>query len=224
MGVLADRAGRVGPDRVEVAEQDRLHPTAGGDVADDLLAHVLRPPVGALGAGRRILGDRNDRRLPVDGARRGEHQPPHPRVGHHLQQRDGRAQVVVVVRERLLDRLPHRLVGREVDHLVDTVDVECPSHGVAVPQVRLHRDQVGGGQRAERLDHPGRRVGVVVDDHDVASGVVQRHCGVGADVARSPGHEHCHVSLPRCPRTGSWLPRRVGPRSPPRRRRSPTVP
>ena len=63
--ILADRAARMGADRVEVAQRDRAGArVCGAPVAQDLLDHRLRVAVRVERPQRRVLGQRQRPGLP----------------------------------------------------------------------------------------------------------------------------------------------------------------
>jgi len=84
-----------------------------------------------------------------------------------------------------------------VNDLVNPVIGQGPAHGINVGGVGLDERQVGPGQGAQGVDGGRRRVGQVVEDDHVATGIVEGHRGVATDVARSAGDQDGHVRRPR---------------------------
>lgn len=205
-GVLANLARRVRAGGVEVAEGDRA-PDARlrvAQVLEDELDHVLCAAVARLGGEGGGFGDGDDGRAAVDGGGgavdeagglvrlhrlgntrgggRAEGQLAHFPLraeSHrtHLEEVDGRGDVVGVVLDRLLATLSDSLVRGEVDRAKDAadgvVDLEdlCDVGGVgevADEEVDLHVGLVGGGgiggkgaegEGRDALDGLGERVG-----------------------------------------------------------------
>ena len=84
-----------------------------------------------------------------------------------------------------------------MDDFVNPVIGQGPAHGVNVGGVGLDERQVGPGQGAQGVDGGRRRVGQVVEDDHLTTGIVEGHRGVTADVARSAGNQDGHVKRPR---------------------------
>src|SRR6478609_6315409 len=119
--VLADRAGRVRADGVEVA-QDRDAP--GGvdvrDIAQHRLDHHLGPPVRAVGLeGFVVLAIGHRSLVAVHGRGRGEHQRRAAVPAHSSQQGERRPEVVLVVVQWQLHTFTDGLQAGEVDDRVD---------------------------------------------------------------------------------------------------------
>ena len=195
--VLAQVAARMGSHRVEVTQQEGVEPARSGLGGQEFLAGDLGGAVRVGGADGRVLGDRQLRRLAVDGARRREDEAGHAVAAHGLDHADRRADVVAVVALRVGDRPAHRLERSEVDHLVDAVVGNGPSDRVGVGRIGLDEREVGPGQGPEGVDGGHRRVGEVIQHDHVATGFVEYRRRVASDVARSAGDEDGHVrSLP----------------------------
>ena len=192
--VLADESARMRADGVEVPQQHN-GPFAVGlcRIGEDLLAHVLRPAVGiraAAGAGALVHGHRIVRRIHRRG--RGEEDLLHAVRRHRLAEVDGRAEVVVVVPQRLLHRLPYRLETGKVEHAVKPVRIEKLIESCAVQKIHFVVFERLSG---DALDAPqALRVGVdeIVHHNDRMSGVQKLHAGVAADVSGAAGNENVH--------------------------------
>ena len=176
---------RRGPGHVEVAQRGPAQTRGVGVAAHRPLPRELGLAVGARRERRVVLGDRLRARLAVDRGARGVDDPPDPRRGHGPQQRDGAADVLLVVVQRHRDRLGHRLLRGEVHH-----PVERPPRG----QSGEHGGQVRVEQaRAQQLDVVGEALGQprreVVHHDGVVAGRAQRTHHVGADVAGPSGQQ-----------------------------------
>ena len=192
--VLADESARMRADGVEVPQQHDGPARIGlRRVGEDLLAHVFRPAVGvraAAGAGALLHGHGVVRRIHRCG--RGEEDLLHAVRGHRLAEVDGCAEIVVVVAQRLLHRLPHRLEPGKVEHAVKAVRVEKLVEGRAVEKIHFAEFE---RLSCDALDAPqALRVGVgeIVRHNDRVSGVQKLHAGVAADVSGAAGNENVH--------------------------------
>lgn len=105
---------------------------------------------------------------------------------------DGCAEVVVVVPQRLLHRLPYRLETGKVEHAVKPVRIEKLIESCAVQKIHFVVFERLSG---DALDAPqALRVGVdeIVHHNDRMSGVQKLHAGVAADVSGAAGNENVH--------------------------------
>jgi hypothetical protein len=168
-------------------------------VAQDLLTDLLGVAVRRFrGLHRRVFADRQRVGLAVDGARRAEDQPALRVLGGELEQVDEAAEVVAVVRERLLHRLADRLVGSEVDDAGEVGhagEERAASDRIGEVDVRPHR--LLAGDRGDAVEHG--RVGVrqVVGDDDLVAARQQFDRGVRTDEAEAPGDEdRLHACTP----------------------------
>ncbi len=188
--VLADQAALVRADRVEVTQQrDAPGRVRGRDVGQHALDHGLRRAVRIGGADRKVLADRQRVRIAVDGGRRTEHQPLDVGPRHRVDQRQRAGHVVVVVHQRLCDRLADRLQAREVDHRDDRVRREDTFERGRVAHVGLDEDRRGPRDALDAPDRFALAVDEVVDDDRHEAGGQQFDAGVRADVAGAAGDE-----------------------------------
>ena len=146
LGVLAHESRGVCPDGVEVAEKDDVPlGVCRVEVGEDLLDHPLGPAIGVgcglLGA---LLGERELVGVAVDRGGAGEDDVLATVVAHHVDEREGVAQVVGVVLDGLAHGLANCLEAGEVDHAVDVVLVKDGVHGLAVIDVGAVEGEVGG--------------------------------------------------------------------------------
>jgi hypothetical protein len=180
--VLALLAGRAGD--VEVAQRDRAEPVGAGLVGQHPVHGQLGVPVRVHGCVRRLLGDRDHVRLAVGGAGGGEHEAPHTRLSHRVQQVQGGDDVAAVVHRRLGDGLGHERDGSQVDHAVEAA-AQHPLGRLEVQQVHvLEADALGdrGAVAAvERVEHD-----------DLVAAVTKLARDVGADVAGAAGDQDPH--------------------------------
>lgn len=88
-------------------------------IADDHLAHLLRVAVGAVGVHRRRLRDGNRLRRAVHGRRRGVDKTLAVVLVHRRHEVERTRDIHVVVVDRNLARLAHRLERADEDHRVD---------------------------------------------------------------------------------------------------------
>jgi hypothetical protein len=166
----------------------------GGGVADHPLADQLRLPVRGLRAAGGVLGDDGRLGVAVDGGRGGEDEAAHARLDRRLQQGPQAFDVLLVVPERLVDRLADLLLPGGVDDAVDPVlgegageqfrvahGADDERHGLGQP-VLLPRGQVVQDDDAAR-----RRVPAA--SRSVAHLGEQSTHHVRADVARATGYQ-----------------------------------
>ena len=193
LGVLPDAAALVGADGVEVAEDHQGEAGVGPvEVPQNLLGHQLG---GAVGVGHRegeILSDGDGGRRAVHRGGGGEHQGKDLVLLHQLEQVQGAGQVVVVVFQRFLHRLPHRLEPGEVDDPVELVGAKDRLGGGVVQQVDLAERHLFAGDLLNALHHFGAGVAEVVQDHHLVSRVQQFHAGVASDVTGAAGDQQFH--------------------------------
>ena len=169
LGIFADLAADVCAHGIEVAQQHHAPLRIGsGDVAEDDLAHVLRPAVGVGAvAGLGALGERH---LVVAGVHRGgggEDNALAAVLLHDAAQGEGRVEVVVVIHHGLCHRLAHGLEAGEVD---DTVDVVCFKDGAElglITEIQLVKDGGLAGDLRHALHGLGLGVDQVIHDHHV---------------------------------------------------------
>ena len=125
---------------------------------------------------------------------------------HHVKQRQGARDIVVVIRPWLCHGLPHRLEPGEVDAAVEGAAlVKDPAEALPVTDVRLIK---GDGHVLPRLvpedlrhalQRDGAAVGEVVGHDDAVAGLDQLDDGVGADEARAAGDKNMHGQFSSCP-------------------------
>lgn len=187
-GVFPDLAARVGADGVEVAEKGyRKTGVRGGEVGQDFLVHQLRAAVGVDAAGRFGLFERDVLAGSVDCGARTEDQFVYSELRHCLAEGKGGIEVVLVVFERLLDRLADRLVACEVDDCVDLVFCEDFSEFAAVADVSNVKGRVAACKTVDPKDRFDTAVREVVDNDNIVTLSEKGQCGVGTDVAGTAG-------------------------------------
>mmetsp|Transcript_59436 Transcript_59436/g.140553 ORF Transcript_59436/g.140553 Transcript_59436/m.140553 type:complete len:323 (+) Transcript_59436:955-1923(+) len=188
--VFADATALVSADRVEVAQGCGLPGRVGdAEVAQDLLAHQLGGAVGVGGRGRCILAQRQLLGGAVDRRARAEHHARAAVAPHHLAGVDQAAEVVAVVGQRLRDRLPDRLEGREMHddgRPVAAKDLIQRSGVAHIGRFELDRRR---GQFRQAVQDDGRAVGEVVDANHAEAGLLECEPGVGGDVAGGAGEQ-----------------------------------
>ena len=196
--ILADQAGLVGADRVEVAQDDD-GPGVVGDVhvAQDLLLEELGRAVRVRGAADlALLSQRQLLGRAIDGGGRREDDLLDVVGAHGLEQHDGAVEVVVVVFDRLGDRLADGLERGEMNHPVDVVLGEDAVHQRLIADIALVALDGLAGDLLDAIERLGRRVAVVVHADNVVPLVQQLDIGVRTDVARAARYQNgSHVFL-----------------------------
>ena len=198
--VFADQAAFVCARRVEVAQVgDRPVRVGKLQVAQDVFAHQLGRAVGVGGGHRRVFAQGQMLRLrrAVNGGAGTEHQRLAGVLLHGIAQREQSAEVVAVIRERLLHAFSHRLEGREMHHRLDAVLRENGVHRGKVADIDLLEHRHLAAQSLEPVQYLRGTVREVVDAHHPESGGLQREPGVRGDVAGRTGEQDrapCHRS------------------------------
>ena len=161
----------------------------------------LVPPAVRLGAelarpvrGHRARGDGLGRRDRLDvavdrAARRGVHDPRDARPARRLEHVDRPADVDPGIPRRILDRLAHVDLRREVEDDVGPRADEHLGHALGVGDVDLVEGDPAAAGAVEVAD-PARRE--VVDDGHLVAAVEQGVDEVRSDEAGSAGHEGAH--------------------------------
>ena len=169
-----------------------------GGVGEDLLAHILCPAVGVravAGPRRFVHGHGVVRRVHRRG--RGEDELLDAVRRHCLAKMNGDAEVVVIVAQRLLHRLPHRL---ETGKMEDAVKGVCLEERVELcPVEKIGFADLDGlsGDLLHAADAFAAGVYEIVHNDDGMPCVEQLHAGVAADVAGAAGNENIHCNTSR---------------------------
>ena len=194
---LADKGGRVGSDRVEIAESYALDARIGTDrVTQDVLADLLGVAVrGGRALAWRFFRHRKIVRLTVDGGGRAEKHIAAALAVGDIDYVDEREEIVAIVFERIRDRLPYSLVGGEMDHGVYLVVVEEPLHGGEVAEVHLHERRALAEDAADPLVVGLVTVGHVIGHDDFVAGLGELHGHMAPDESGPAGDKngffHC---------------------------------
>ena len=159
LDLLAGAQLRVRTDRVEVAQAEGLEVGGVGGVTQDELHHELGGRIGGTGVQCGLLGHLEFFVSGIDRGRGGEQDAVHAVALHTLEQGDGLADVVVVVGQRLINRLRDDDLGRAVHDGVDLVLGEDAVEQVLVGDVALVEGAVADELAASR--------GQVVQDDDL---------------------------------------------------------
>ena len=184
LGILADAAGFVGADGIEVAQQhDVPLVVARVQVGKDLLEHRFGPAVGVGGVVlRAAFGDGHELRLAVHGGARREHDVLAAVLASNFAQNQGAGDVVPVVLKRLGHRLAYGLEAGEVDNDVHGVHGENGLQGGAVQNVRLVE-----GERGPRRNLAYRSAGHSRDGLGLfLVGQIGKHGRHAGDFAHAP--------------------------------------
>ena len=194
LGVFANVAAGVRADWVEVAQDGNAPRRVGRvHVAQQVLGHPLGAGIGVAGVQRVLLGQRQRLRLAVHRGRRAEYQRAHAGARHRFQQAQRADDVVVVVAQRLFQRLAHHLERGKVHH------GDCATVGQRVVERFGIADiapvgaQALAGQRLNAAQHVGRAVAEVIKYRNGVTGLEQLHTGVATDVTGTAGHQNSLV-------------------------------
>ncbi len=160
VGIFTDEAALVGADRVEVAQQHYGPTRIGfGQVTQYLFHHQLGATIGVGRAGGEIFPQRHRGRIAIHCGRRAEHQPEHARLCHLLAQHQGACDVVLVIGERDLARLPHRLETGEVDHRFNLVGGKQLLQAGSVQHISFNKGNRLAGDPLDPFERLGGGVG-----------------------------------------------------------------
>ena len=199
VGVLADEAGLVGTDGVEVTQQGHVQLRVSlADIGQDALGEGLGGAVGVgSGTNGEILGDGHRGGVAVDGGRRAEHEVVAVVAAHHVQNDQCAVQVVVVVFDGLGDALADSLVGGELD---DGVDVRALGedllHVLVSGHIRIVEAEVLPGDLLDAVEHHRGSIVVVVCHHHIVACVQQLDAGMAANITGTAGNQNCHSKIP----------------------------
>src|SRR5688500_2083735 len=189
--VLADTARRMRAGRIEIAQRYEAEIGVRARVVVQELFHdELRLAIG-IGRPERVrLRNRQLARLAVHRGRGAEHHPAHAVLRHRLEQGDGATDVVVVIQQRLLHRLAHRLQAGEVHNGFDRIGKNLFQRR-SIPDIRLMEgDARPGCQFGYAFQHATLGVRQVVDDGEAVARLGERDAGMRADVAEAAGDEY----------------------------------
>ena len=196
---FADLSAFVRPDGVEVAQRDGAERGIGrAQVAQHVLDHALAAAIGIGGRQRMRLGERQVLRLAIDGRGGTEYQPPHARLAHRAQQRHRAAHVVVVVLERVRDRLAHRLAAGQVQDRLHRRAARRRGgqhrrdHARAA-DVPFHQRDLGSAQALDPAHGLAAAVAEIIQHQRPLAGGQHRHQRVRADVAGAARHQYMQV-------------------------------
>ena len=135
------------------------------------------------------LGQWQRLRLAIHRGRRTEHQRMHLGAPHGFEQPQRADHVVVVVAQRLLHRLAHRLQASKVHHCAGATVGQCVVQRGSVADVALVQLHALAGQCLHPRQHLARTVAEVVQHRHWVACRQQLHAGVAADVAGTAGDQ-----------------------------------
>ena len=173
-------------DRVEVPQAECLEVGGVGGVTQDVLHHELGGGVRAAGVQRGVLGHLELVVGGVDRRRGGKQDPVDVVALHALQQLDRLADVVLVVAQRVGDRLRDDDLGRAVHDGVDALLGEDAIEQVLIGDVALVEGAVADEFASSRRQ--------VVQNDDLVARFLTGRGHRRPDVAGSAGDENPHES------------------------------
>jgi hypothetical protein len=169
---------------VEVPQAHRPEPVGEAEVADHPVDGELGGAVGVRRARRGVLADRDLVGLPVDRARRGEHEPCDAGRVHRLEQVERAGHVRAVVALGVAHRLRDERERREMEHAVEPL-ADRLGHLRLIAQIGFDEPGVGG----DRLAVPA----LEIVEHDDLVAALQKLPGDDrSDVAGAAGDEQFH--------------------------------
>src|ERR1700722_18041025 len=115
-------------------------------------------------------------------------------VPHHLQDRQMPGQICRGIGKRLLQRVAHPRLGREMhDHLDPIAE---PGQGLMVGKIETVKNKLLAQSRQPRLLQPHIVIGVeVVHPHNLDAPPQQRRRHMVANKASGTGHHHAHQAM-----------------------------
>ena len=199
VGVLADEAGLVRTNGVEVAQQGHVQ-------AGVCLAHILQDALGEHlgravgvggGTGGEVLGDGHTGGVAIDGCGRAEHEVVAVVMAHHVQNDQRAVEVVVIVFNGLGNTLAHGLVGCKLDHSSNVRALrEDVLHILVLGHICLVKAEVLAGDLLDAVQHHRRCIIIVICHNNVVASVQQFDAGVAADITGAAGNQNCHSLVP----------------------------
>ena len=197
-GILANYAGSVGADGVEVAQQfDAPFRIGMSHTTEDLLGHILGPAVGVgavSGFGR--LTQRHFIVAGVDGGRGGDDDVLHTHLIHYLRQHQGGVQVIVVVFPGYGDGFAHGLQTGKVDAAANLIFGKDFAQQCLIPNIALVEFDRFAGQFLNALQTLRIGVAQIIDDDNTIVAIQQLDAGMGTNIAGTAGNKNIHDYLP----------------------------
>ena len=183
--VLADFTVSIGTGRIEVAQRRPLQSVRRAVPVQHLFDEQLGLAVRVHGPLWVIFGDWHHIGNAIGGTGRGEHDAPHVRLMHGIQQIQGAGDVIAEILARIRHRLAHIGEGGEVDHGVDGILAQSALDRGAVRQIGLD-------QRA-----PAHGPAMAIDQAVEADGGIpcsgEGLAGVAADVSGATSDQNIAV-------------------------------
>ena len=167
--IFADETARMSADRVEIAQEgDRPVRVGFGGVAQDLLAHILRPAIG-VGAhtGVRILPQGHFVITGIDCGRRGENNVADVMVLHCLTECDSGEEVIVIVFQRHRDGFTNGFEPGKVNHAADIMFIKDGIQRGAVTHVVFVEDNIFAGNLLHSFQRLFAGVYKVIDHNNI---------------------------------------------------------
>ena len=124
-----------------------------------------------------------------------ENQPIHIMLSHHLAQRNGAADVVLIIRQGDGAGLPHRLQPGKVHHGIKGMGFKQLAQGEVVPYIAFDQRNFLTGNLPYPFDRLGGAVAEIIKNNHFMACRQQLNAGMGADIARSTGYQYLHDSI-----------------------------
>ena len=182
---LAGAALRVGARDVEIAQRHVAEIVRARRVGEHDLGHQLGRAVGRHGRQRGILAHGNFLRHAVDCRRRGEDEVLDSHLDRDLHEGARLDGVVMIVAQRIDDRLRHDDRAGEVDDRLHAVLAHDAADELLVPDIADDQRRIGRHRPAEA----GRQI---VEDDDALPAVEELENHMAADITGSAGDEDGH--------------------------------
>ena len=104
-----------------------------------MLYHKLGAPIGISWRKREALSNRDRSGVTIYRGRRGEDHIPNPGLLHRRQQNERAPHIVIVILQRLIDRLTHCLEAGEVQYGNNRMDSENLVQAVTIPDISVYK-------------------------------------------------------------------------------------
>ena len=195
VGILADQAGFVRTDGVEVAQKGHIQRGIGlAHIFQNALGESLGGAIGVGGAAHgEILTDGHTGRIAIHRCAGGEHKVFAVITAHHIQNVQGAVEVVGIIFNGLGNAFAHSLIGRKLDHRINIgVFGKDLFHLCLIRHVGFHKTEVFACDLLYTAHSLGAGIVKVIRHHNVIPGCEQLNAGVAANIAGAAAYQNCH--------------------------------
>ena len=182
--VLSDRPVCRGPRRIEVTQSRSSKPISMSVVLQGPLDNQFGKPIRIDRQLKRILGNRNTRRLTISRRRARKNKLLDRACSHRFKQPKGRNDVVRIILRRILNRFPNIRKRSKMDHRLNAVFTKYPLEVLSIRQ--LPYNQLFG------LDTRAMTHRKVVIYPNLMVCLIEQSDRVRSDVSSTPNDQYSH--------------------------------